>query len=166
MIEEFGAQIYKQLDFRKEAENNRRFQQNFKDNTDFFYGLVTGNGKMCARVIMEGSTWKSKNFSPEAFESEVVDLVSRNAQVAAKDFEVSEFSGAIFDIQRRHGLRSNPNFATTIVSMIVFEGIAKMLNPELDFQGEGRKFFAQNAGKGYNPGAQKTPTEAVGATAN
>ena len=254
MIDEFGSQIYKQLDFQKEAENNRRFRENFagdegvivpylvdelctdrllvmefvegllqvgnhvmsteekkraaitaahtffqmiygdgfihadmhpgnvfflkdgtfvlldlglvaelsdsdfRDNTDFFFGLVTGNGKDCARVIMEGSTWKARGFQPEAFEKEVVDLVARNAAVAAGDFEVSEFSGAIFDIQRRHGLRSNPNFATTIVAMIVFEGIAKLLDPDLDFQQEGRKFFAQAVSKRYNPSAQAGTT--------
>lgn len=256
MIDEFGAQIYKQLDFRKEAANNRRFAENFsadegvrvpalidelctdallvmefiegllqvgnhemsteqrrraavvaahtffqmiygdgfihadmhpgnvfflkdgtfvlldlglvaelaesdfRDNSDFFYGLITGNGKECARVIMEGSTWKAKSFRPEDFEREVVDLVARSASVAAGDFEVSEFSGAIFDIQRRHGLRSNPNFATTIVSMIVFEGIAKMLDPDMDFQLEGRNYFAKRGARRYTPRAQGTAKRA------
>ncbi|MCB1233157.1 MAG: AarF/ABC1/UbiB kinase family protein, partial [Verrucomicrobiae bacterium] len=34
MIDEFGAQIYKQLDFQKEAENNRRFRENFIGNDE------------------------------------------------------------------------------------------------------------------------------------
>ena len=123
----------------------------FKDNTDFFFGLVSGNGKICARVIEEGSTWKSPRFNHEAFEKEVVDLVAANAEVAAIDFEVSTFSASVFDIQRRHGLRANPNFATTIVALIVFEGIAKILDPELDFQFEGRNFFARAVSKRYNP---------------
>lgn len=119
-------------------------QKNF---LDFFFGMVTNNGKMCADVIFDTAPFRRKSADRGSFTKEVVALIAEHANMAAADFEVSGFSAKLFDCQRRHGIANAPAFSTSIVAIIVFEGITKFLDPDLDFQAEGRKYFAEALGR-------------------
>jgi ubiquinone biosynthesis protein len=116
--------------------------RNLKHFADFFFGIVTNNGRDCARVIYQtaidppAAAW-------DGFAADMDEMVGRYSRKRAREFEVSRFAVELFDCQRRHGVRGSTRFMTTILAFTVFEGIAKQIDPELDFQGEARQFIPQ-----------------------
>ncbi len=110
---------------------------------EFFLGIATNGGKNCARIIYETASYKSATFDKEGFEQAVIELINRNAGSKAAVFQVAPFVAQLFDIQRRFGLRSSTSFTMAILSLLVFEGIAKQLYPQLDFQVEARPILLQ-----------------------
>lgn len=111
--------------------------------TEFFLGIATNAGENCARILYETATYKPATFDREGFEQAVVELIDRSTGSSAAAFQVAPFAYQIFDIQRRFGLRGSNNFTMAILSLLVFEGIAKQLYPQLDFQTEARPFLLQ-----------------------
>ncbi|HEU5380347.1 MAG TPA: AarF/UbiB family protein [Ktedonobacteraceae bacterium] len=107
----------------------------------FFLGIATNAGRNCARILYETATYKPSLFDQDGFERAVIDLIDRSAGAKAAVFQVAPFAYQIFDIQRRFGLRGSTKFTMTILSLLVFEGIAKQLYPLLDFQAEARPFL-------------------------
>jgi ubiquinone biosynthesis protein len=124
---------------------------------DFFFGLVTNNPRECARVLYSTAidppvaAW-------DAFLIDMTTLVGRYSRMRAREFEVSRFAVELFDVQRRHGVRASTRFMTTILAFVVFEGIAKQIDPELDFQGEARQFIPQVLRRLAHPGAATAST--------
>jgi ubiquinone biosynthesis protein len=110
---------------------------------EFFLSIATNAGKNCARIIYETASYKAKSFDQEGFEREVIELIQKNAGSKADVFQVAPFVVQIFDIQRRFGLRSSTSFTMAILSLLVFEGLAKQLYPQLDFQAEARPIVLQ-----------------------
>jgi ubiquinone biosynthesis protein len=109
----------------------------------FFFGIARNNGKDCARILYETASYKTMNFNRDAFNQAVIDLIDRSAGSNAAEFQVALFASQLFDIQRRHGLRGSTNFTMAILSLLVFEGIAKQFYPHLDFQSEARPFLVR-----------------------
>ncbi|HEY1349407.1 MAG TPA: AarF/UbiB family protein [Ktedonobacteraceae bacterium] len=107
----------------------------------FFLGIATNAGKNCARILYETAPYKPPQFDRAGFEQAVVELIDRSAGAKAVTFQVAPFAYQLFDIQRRFGLRGSTNFNMAILSLLVFEGIAKQLYPLLDFQAEARPFL-------------------------
>ena len=107
----------------------------------FFLGIATNAGRDCARILYETASSKSDTFDREGFDLAIVDLISRFAGSKAAEFQVATFAFHIFDIQRRFGLRGSTNFTMAILSLLIFEGIAKQLYPQLDFQSEALPFI-------------------------
>lgn len=107
----------------------------------FFLGIATNAGKNCARILYETASYKPPCFDQDGFEQAVIELIDRSAGAKAVTFQVAPFAYQLFDIQRRFGLRGSTNFNMAILSLLVFEGIAKQLYPLLDFQAEARPFL-------------------------
>ncbi|MEK6408075.1 MAG: AarF/UbiB family protein [Acidobacteriota bacterium] len=111
------------------------------DFAHFFLGMATNNGKECARIVHETATFQAANYDRSKFESEMVKLIGRHSSKIARDFEVTQFAIELFDTQRKSGIRGSTKFTMAIVSLVVFEGIAKQVYPDLDFQREARQFI-------------------------
>jgi len=109
----------------------------------FFFDIATNAGKDCARILYETASYETANFNRDTFDQAVIELIARNAGSNAADFQVATFASQIFDVQRRYGLRGSTSFTMAILSLLVFEGIAKQFYPHLDFQGEARPFLLQ-----------------------
>lgn len=109
----------------------------------FFFDIATNSGKDCARILYETSSYQSPAFDRAAFEQAIIALIKRSSGSKAADFQVATFASQLFDIQRRYGLRGSNNFTMAILSLLVFEGIAKQVYPHLDFQSEARPFLLQ-----------------------
>jgi ubiquinone biosynthesis protein len=124
--------------FIAKMDSNDRYQF-----AEFFLSIATNAGKNCARIIYETASYKATTFDQEGFERAVIELIDRNAGSKAIIFQVAPFVVEIFDIQRRFGLRSSTCFTMAILSLLVFEGIAKQLYPQLDFQAEARPILLQ-----------------------
>ena len=113
-------------------------QRNF---ASFFFGMVCNKGRECARILFETATSCVPAFRREEFDAEVSALVNRHFAKRASEFEVTLFAAQLFNVMRKHGLRGSTKFMTTILSLVVFEGIAKQIDPSLDFQAEARQYI-------------------------
>ncbi|HLG64873.1 MAG TPA: AarF/UbiB family protein [Ktedonosporobacter sp.] len=109
----------------------------------FFLNIATNSGKNCACIIYETASYKTATFDRKGFECAIIELINRSAGSKASAFQVAPFVAEIFDIQRRFGLRGSPSFTMAILSLLVFEGIAKQCYPQLDFQAEARPILLQ-----------------------
>ena len=108
---------------------------------EFFLGISMNAGRRCARILYETASHKPATFDRENFQQEVIELIHRSSGSNAAAFQVSSFAYQIFAIQKRFGLRGSTNFTMAILSLLVFEGIAKQLYPHLDFQAEAKPFL-------------------------
>lgn len=242
MVDEFTNAIYEQLDFRNEAENNRRFQRNFKDAehvkipelieglcseallvmefidglqgveetdlpqsdksiaaaslfdalfqmvlldgfvhadmhpgnvfvrkggeivlldlgltstsdaelrkhiTNYFVGMMTRNGKLCAKAIVEGAIEPPKNLDYAAFERDTIESIDRNAGKNLQEFETTQAIIELLDIMRRYRIRTDPRLTNVFLSIVVLEGLTGMLDPDLPFEVAGQKFISERMG--------------------
>lgn len=124
----------------------------------FFFDIATNSGRDCARILYDTASFHSDAFQRDIFEREVIELINRSSGAMAADFQVATFAAQLFDIQRRNGLRGSNNFTMAILSLLVFEGIAKQTYPRLDFQREARPFLLQ-ALKSRARANEETPLE-------
>jgi ubiquinone biosynthesis protein len=127
----------------------------------FFVAMATNDGRTCARIVSTTARSLSAAFDSAAFEAAMEQLIARHSGREARDFEVIRFAMELFDLQRKHGVCGSTNFTLVIVSLVVFEGIVKMILPSLDFQGEARAFLLAAdpslfplAAPGYRQGRQ------------
>ncbi len=242
MIDEFTQAIYKQLDFRTEAENNRRFQRNFRNAahikipglveelcnesmlvmefldglqgveetdlpqrdksvaaaslfdalfqmvlldgfvhadmhpgnvfvrkggeivlldlglateseprlrkhiTDYFIGMMTRNGRLCAKAIVEGALSPPAKLDYAAFERDTIASIDRNAGKNLQEFETTQAIVELLDIMRRYRIRTDPRLTNIFLSIVVLEGLTGMLDPTLVFDAAGQKFIAERMG--------------------
>ncbi len=112
-----------------------------RDFTDFFLGLVNGRGAECARIVVDGASAVGPRYHAAAFESAIVGLVDRYARLRSADFEIASFVRELLDLQRRFDVRGSTAFITTVLAMVVYDGICKQLYPDCDFQAEARGFL-------------------------
>ncbi|MGA7461039.1 MAG: AarF/ABC1/UbiB kinase family protein [Candidatus Korobacteraceae bacterium] len=102
---------------------------------EFFYAMVVNDGYTCAVITLETASHVPKELDRSAFTEEMILLVERYSGQKVTCFQVSGFVLGLFDIQRKYGVRGTPAFVWAIISLLVFEGVAKTIDPELDFQG-------------------------------
>lgn len=121
---------------------------------EFFYAMTTNDGRRCAQVILDTASSSPAALVYQAFEAEVIDLISRVSGATAQQYQVGKFVFSLFDLQRRYGLYGTPAFTMAIMSLLVFEGIAKKSYPDLDFQREARVFIMRALINSY----QATPS--------
>jgi len=239
MVDEFTTAVYKQLDFRNEAENNRRFRKNFekaghikipylidelcsesllvmefidglqgveetdlpqsdksvaaaslfdalfqmvlldgfvhadmhpgnvfvrkggeivlldlglasecepklqKHIRDYFIGMMTRNGKLCAKAIVEGALSPPAKLDYAAFERDTIASIDRNAGKNIQEFETTQAIVELLDIMRRYRIRTDPRLTNIFLSIVVLEGLTGMLDPGLPFEAAGQKFIAE-----------------------
>jgi ubiquinone biosynthesis protein len=126
------------IDFGFIAELERADRVKF---AEFFYSMAANSGVRCAQIILETASFFPSDFDYEAFEAKIVSLVNRVAGMKANEFQVTDFVVGLFDIQRRFRIRGTTAFTMAILSLLVFEGIAKRLYADLDFQQEAIPFI-------------------------
>lgn len=135
-IREWGEFVI--LDTGLVARLNERDQQDF---VNFFFGLVNNQGRECARIIYDNAIAHAGGSDRAAFEQAMIELIARHSALKSHEFEVGLFVYQLIQTQRRFGIRGSTKFMTTILSMVVFDGICKQLYPECDFQSEARAFL-------------------------
>lgn len=112
-----------------------------QDFVDFFFGMVNNRGLDCARIVYETALHRPAGCDRAGFEAAMSELIGRHAALKSRDFEVTAFAAQLMELQRRFGIRGSTRFIMTILSMVVYDGICKQLDPECDFQGEARGFL-------------------------
>jgi ubiquinone biosynthesis protein len=125
------------LDFGFMAELGDRERRRF---AEFFYAVAINDSTRAAEIILEVAAFVPPSLSHPRFERDVRDVVGGASGAQAREFQVARFVAQIFDLQRRHGIVGSAGFTMAIVSLLVFEGIAKHVDPDLDFQREAIPF--------------------------
>jgi ubiquinone biosynthesis protein len=107
---------------------------------EFFLAIAFHDGRAAARIVRETATRLPSNLNVEAFDEDISDLIERVGGLKARDFQVAGFVGELFAIQRKHGIYGTSKFTPVILSLLVYEGVAKQRFPDLDFQQEAVPF--------------------------
>ncbi len=126
------------FDFGLVAELDDRERRRFGE---FFLAMSTNNGETCAAIVLETASTLPASLDRAAFILAMKDLVARFSGRSAGEFEVTGFVTALFALQHRFGVRGSTAFMMTIISLLLFEGILKSLNPSFDFQGSAALFL-------------------------
>lgn len=100
----------------------------------FFLAIALGDGQMAAHIVRETAQHLPAGLSIQEFDNEIVRLIQRVGGLQARDFQVAGFVGELFMIQNKYDMRGTNQFTLAILSLLVFEGVAKQRFPELDFQ--------------------------------
>jgi ubiquinone biosynthesis protein len=108
---------------------------------EFFYSIYMNDGVRCTQIMHEMAIFIPPDLAYDSFKAEVVALIKSISGAKAREFQVARFALNLFNIQRRHRIIGTTAFIMAIVSLLVFEGIAKDIYPDLDFQGETYPFI-------------------------
>ena len=100
----------------------------------FFASVALRNGYRAATIVRNTAAHLPDNFDTDAFDQAIADWVMDAGGLTARDFQIAAFVGGLFAIQRRFGVRGTSRFTMMILALLVYEGTAKQLHPDLDFQ--------------------------------
>jgi ubiquinone biosynthesis protein len=106
----------------------------------FFLSIAFRNGSTAAEIVRETAQYLPPNLNVKAFDDDITSLIKRVGGLQARDFQVAGFVGELFAIQHKHGIYGTNQFTLTILSLLVFEGVAKQRFPNLNFQQEAVPF--------------------------
>lgn len=101
---------------------------------DFFINMATGNGPLCAEIILESAPDVPADTDLAVFKSEVSALVASANGSRSGDFNMAEFGVALLSLQQRHSVYPALEFVFPLLSLLVVEGMVKSLDTSLDFQ--------------------------------
>jgi ubiquinone biosynthesis protein len=124
--------------FVAELKNNDRVKF-----AQFFYAMATNDGVRCADITFETAFYSPPDLDYEKFEADIVQLVNSVSAKKANEFLVAKFVIGLFDIMRHYRICGTTSFTMAIISLLVFEGIAKEVYADLDFQYEARPYVLQ-----------------------
>jgi ubiquinone biosynthesis protein len=108
---------------------------------EFFFAMATNDGARCAQIIRETAIFSPPGLDYEAFAADITSLVGSVSGAKASRFQVAGFVLGLFNSQRRYGIVGTTAFIMAIISLLVFEGLAKEVYPDLDFQREALPFI-------------------------
>jgi ubiquinone biosynthesis protein len=126
------------IDFGFVGEMQTADQEKF---AEFFYGISANKGARCAELIIETALFTSKKLNYPKFEAEMIALVKSVSGKSASEFKVADFVVRLFNVQRRNGIVGTTASVMAIASLLIMEGIAKDIYPDLDFQRESFPFL-------------------------
>lgn len=145
------------FDFGLVAELDERERRRFGE---FFLAMSTNDGETCAAIVLETARSLPASLDRAAFILAMKEMLSGFSGRNAGEFEVTRFVTALFALQHRFRVRGSTAFMMTIISLLLFEGILKSLNPSFDFQGSAALFLAglsSRTGDGSGPGRDREP---------
>lgn len=111
--------------------------------TQFFGGMIRGDGDACAEVLLATVQAASPGSDTAAFRRDVAGLVVANAGAAVRDFNLPAFCVELFNLQRRHKLYAAPEFVFPMLSLLSLDGLVKEHHPHMDFQLEAAPYVMQ-----------------------
>jgi ubiquinone biosynthesis protein len=127
------------IDFGFVAEMDTETRLSF---AEFFLAMASGSGAWCADIALQMAARYPPMIDRAAFAGAMSAIVAPVAGQRVAEFSVASFVAALFDVQRRYEVCATPAFVMTIVGLLTFEGLAKEVDPALDFQREALPFVA------------------------
>lgn len=119
---------------------------------EFFLAIHGGDSRTAARIVKQTARLVPADIDDVGLEAELDALLCRMGRgTRTGDFQVADFVGELFAIQRRFKVRGTNDFTLAILSLLVMEGVIKEYLPDLDFQQEAVPFLI-----GASPGRTAT----------
>lgn len=100
---------------------------------EFFARLAVGDGRRCGEIVLESAVNVSAKTDTEGFVSDFAELVA-GASGSNDCFDMPAFGDAVYELQQRHGIYAASDFAFPLMSLLVVEGTAREIWPDVDFQ--------------------------------
>lgn len=110
---------------------------------EFFLAIAFSDGKRAAQIVRETAMHLPSDLNIRNFDEDISNLIERIGGLKAGDFQVVSFVSKLFEIQRKHGIYGTSKFTLIILSLLVYEGVAKQRFPDLDFQQEAVPFVLE-----------------------
>ncbi|MBC7912007.1 MAG: AarF/ABC1/UbiB kinase family protein [Pyrinomonadaceae bacterium] len=132
---------------------------------EFFWAIAFADGSTVARIVRETATRLPDGLNEAEFDRDISELIGRVGGLRARDFQVGSFVGDLFAIQHKHGIYGTSRFTLIILSLLVYEGVAKDRFPDLDFQKEAVPFVLAALAAKPSPPAEHTEGTALAAFA-
>lgn len=101
---------------------------------EFFLAMAHGDGERCADVVRRSATQVPEDAELAEFRTGMLALIAESSRQQSGDFSLIRFATRLFDLQRRHGLFTAPEFVFPLLALLVLEGRIKELDSEIDFQ--------------------------------
>lgn len=105
----------------------------FRNLHDTFKAVIKGNGREVGQLFLERSPM-SHCKDPERFINEIEEIVTeaRKERVTFDNTEVAQLLMRVFNTLRDNKVKLDANFAAVILSIMVIEGLARQLDPDMD----------------------------------
>lgn len=107
----------------------------------FFFNMATNNGKGCAEVIEKTALHKSKRFSRQKLDTEVINFINDFNSLSASEFSVVAFTKRLIQVERKCGIKGSTSFINNILAIVFFESHLKRVDPDIDFQEEAAEYI-------------------------
>jgi len=106
----------------------------------FFLAIAFRNGKSAAQIVRATAQQLPPHLDIQTFDQDIDHLIQQVGGLQAHEFQVADFVAKLFAIQRKHRIYGTNQFTLVILSLLVFEGVAKQRFPDLNFQRESVPF--------------------------
>jgi len=123
----------------------------------FFYSIATNDGARCAQIVIDTALYVPPDLKYEKFEADVIALIQSVSRARANEFQVAKFIVQLFDLQRHYRIMGTTAYTMVLLSLLIFEGIAKESYPDLDFQREALPFIFRASIRGNASESWSTP---------
>jgi ubiquinone biosynthesis protein len=100
---------------------------------EFFARLAAGDGRRCGEIVLESAVDAGPQTDREGFLRAMTELVA-SAAGPGHEFAMGPFGDRVFELQQRHRIYAESDFAFPLMSMLVLEGTVRAISPAADFQ--------------------------------
>lgn len=112
-----------------------------KQFAEFFMSVAINDHLNGCDIILTSAVRFPDTLDRGLFQADIQVLFQEFSGRKAADFLVSDFVARLFQVQRLHEITATPAFTLAILSLVTFEGVARPLFPDLDFQREAMPFL-------------------------
>jgi ubiquinone biosynthesis protein len=107
----------------------------------FFFGIVVNKPKYVCDSLLASSELCTKCFDEQLFRVDIQLLIQTSYRKTVGEFQISNFVAQLFVILRKHKLTIDEDFFIPVMSLLIFEGILKYVDRDIDFQHLSMPFF-------------------------
>jgi ubiquinone biosynthesis protein len=113
----------------------------------FFAAIAFRDGKAAAAIVRHTAIRLPHELDVAAFDAEIAELIKRVGGLVAGKFQVAALVDDLFAVMRKHRIYGTSQFTLIILSLLVYEGVARQRYPDLDFQKEAIPFVLSALGE-------------------
>jgi ubiquinone biosynthesis protein len=119
-------------------------------NARLLFGFATGDGATVARLFYENAPHTA---TPDytRYEREICDFVERLRARGLGNMQLALEIGRIFDILRRHRIKTRAHMTMVNLALATAEGLGKRLAPDLSLTDEALPYLAEALGVAVPP---------------
>jgi len=112
---------------------------------DLFKAVISGNADQAATLMIERSRHRYATAEEEAkFKREMAEVINDVMLQDLQHVEVGRVLQRVLDVGRRNHVGIESNFSSLVLGTVVVEGLARQLNPDINFVLEAAPFLVMS----------------------